>query len=176
MAKHNGFTLIELMVTLSIAAILAVVAAPSLSSFLDNGRSFRGANTISSAMRYARAEALNMQSPVIVCGWDASKDDCSGSDNWQSGVGVFVDNNRNGSRDADERILKTTEPFDSRDQIQASRASLQFSPEGRVQGLASMSVRYCPLRADNNYNRLVTINGSGRVQSTRGELLAGDCD
>ena len=175
MTRTTGFTLIELMVTLAIAAILAVVAAPSLSTFLENGRAFRGANVIASAVRFARAEAVNLQSPVVICGRNDDGSNCSNSNDWRSGLLVFVDNNRNGSHDNDERVLKSTAAFDQQDQVQASLIRLTLTPEGRSQNMQSLLVRYCPTSASSSLNRAVTVSGAGRVATSKGVALAGSC-
>lgn len=174
MTRTSGFTLIELMVTLAIASILAVVAAPGLSNFLENGRAFRAANTVAAAARFARAEAVNMQSPVVLCGRNASTDNCSGTTTWSTGLLVFVDSNRNGSRDANERVLKTTAPFDARDTVLSTLARLTFTPEGRAQNMTALTFRYCPSSATSPYSRAVTVSGAGRVTSVKGSA-AGSC-
>lgn len=174
MTRAPGFTLVELMVTLAIVAILASVAAPGLSNFLENGRSFRAANTVAAAARFARAEAVNMQSPVVICGRDSSSEDCSDSSDWRSGLIVFVDTNRNGDRDANERILKTSAAFDARDSVQSSLTRLVYTPEGRTQNMLTLTVRYCPNSATSAYNRAVSVSASGRVSSVKG-AAAGTC-
>ncbi|NCS66623.1 MAG: hypothetical protein COS39_04810 [Hydrogenophilales bacterium CG03_land_8_20_14_0_80_62_28] len=63
----NGFTLVELMVTVSVAAILLVIAVPSFSVFLMNNRMATQANDLISALNLARSEAVRRGATVTVC-------------------------------------------------------------------------------------------------------------
>lgn len=174
MSSRSGFTLVELMITLAIAAILALFGAPLLGDFLDNARGFNGGNEIASALRTARGEAVSRQRTVRVCAWDWDNEQCIDSDDWGDGVGVFVDNDGDGVRDAEDRILKTVRAADDRDFVQASVAQLAFTAEGRVQGMAAATIRYCPKDVDSRYRREVLLAGAGRVTMVRGDN-AGQC-
>jgi len=63
-SSHRGFTMIELMVTVAIVAILATIAAPNLTSFLDSSRlgAFRG--DLVSSLALAKSEAMKRGSTV----------------------------------------------------------------------------------------------------------------
>src|SRR5690606_994659 len=87
-SRHQGFTLIELMVVLPIIAIVALVAAPDYQSSIESSRKTSATNNLLGALQFARSEALTRRSDVRVC---ASSDGttCSGSD-WSTG-GVVLD-------------------------------------------------------------------------------------
>lgn len=85
---NTGFTLIELMVTLAIASILLLVAAPSLTAFKRNSELTSLSNTLLSAMNAARGEAMKRNMAAYVTPTD-------GGASWNNGWIVFVDKNNN---------------------------------------------------------------------------------
>jgi len=92
-----GFTLIELMLTITIAAILLGLAAPSFVTFKRNSELTSATNSLVGALSIARGEALKIGQNVVVI-------PASGSD-WNSGVTVFVDANSNLALNTGERIV-----------------------------------------------------------------------
>jgi type IV fimbrial biogenesis protein FimT len=69
MKRHHGFTLIELMITITVAGILAAIAVPAFNSFLQNDRDTGQANSLVASLGYARSEAVKRASPngITVC-------------------------------------------------------------------------------------------------------------
>jgi type IV fimbrial biogenesis protein FimT len=63
----RGFTLLELMVTLALAAVILSLAAPGFGEFRRNGRLTSAGNDFLSAVQVARSEAIKRQQPVAVC-------------------------------------------------------------------------------------------------------------
>jgi len=62
----KGFTLVELLVTIIVAIILATLAAPSFISYIGNQRVRNATNDLSSALQMARSEAIKRNAPMSI--------------------------------------------------------------------------------------------------------------
>src|SRR5690625_331574 len=67
MGRIRGFTLIELMVTLAVFAIVAGLAIPSFTQMIRDNRSVALADNLLSAAQYARAQAVTVKGAVSLC-------------------------------------------------------------------------------------------------------------
>ncbi len=65
--RSRGFTLVELLVVMTIGAILIAAAVPSMSWFIATTRAGNAANTMVAAFELARSEAIRRNSVVSVC-------------------------------------------------------------------------------------------------------------
>ena len=99
MAHTNGFTLIELAVTLTVASILAVIAVPSYKQFVESGRLTAATNDFVGDLSYARIEAMK-RGPSAQMGVCASADGAScaaAPTTWNAGWIIFVDADASGT-------------------------------------------------------------------------------
>jgi len=109
--KSAGFTLIELIVTVSVAAILMSIAVPSFKTMIDSNRLSTGTNELVSAFVLARSEALKRSQNITVC-TSTDSTSCSGAGNNNFGQGwiVFQDCNDNQIIDTSDCDGDTTTP------------------------------------------------------------------
>jgi type IV fimbrial biogenesis protein FimT len=63
----RGFTLVELLVVMTIGAILVALSIPSFSWMIANTRASNGANTLLAAFQLARSEAIRRNTFLSVC-------------------------------------------------------------------------------------------------------------
>ena len=87
--RANGFTLIELMITVVVLAIFAAVALPNLSDFIEKRRLIRLAEQVQDTMISAKLEAIK-QSREVFFRFCPPTDE---STNWR--LGYTIDNNQN---------------------------------------------------------------------------------
>ena len=110
----QGFTLIELMVTIAVFGILAAIAAPSFTAFTDSSRRASEVNNISGALSYARSEAIKRNNTISVCSRISTvgAETCSAvANDWKYGWMIFDDTNADGVLDAGETLLRLFGPI-----------------------------------------------------------------
>ena len=169
---RNGFTLIELIVTISILAILMTVAIPSFRSLIINNRIATQANDFVSDVSYARAEAVRRNLRVTVC---QSNDGatCAAVAIWQNGWIVFTDPAGYGVVDPGEIILRVHGALSSGTTLVAAGFTagnyFQFLPSGIVSGViggtpaAAGAFTLCYTGFN---GRILNFNTTGRINVT----------
>ncbi len=100
-----GFTLYELMVTLTIVGIVLMIGIPNMGEFRKNSRMVSTANDLHSSFYLARSEAARAKAIITICASADSMDDpptCDVGDEFEDGWIVFVDDNLDGVVDASD--------------------------------------------------------------------------
>lgn len=102
-----GFTIIELIVTVAVAAILLSIAMPSLRIFVLNARMTTQTNNLLADISLARSEAIKHGSRAVIC---TSSDGatCTGS-GWNSGRLIFWDPSPFNNGPAADRLVRYSE-------------------------------------------------------------------
>ncbi|WP_299802202.1 GspH/FimT family pseudopilin [uncultured Shewanella sp.] len=159
----RAFTLVELMVTIAVAAILISVAAPSFNSFYENSRSDSAIRNIQQSLQLARSQAVSYGSTVTVC---PLREGSCGTD-WQNGFSVFIDNGTLGTLDStngiDDKVIRVIDGFNSKDFISYDENSISFSSDGLITGkFTSGILSYCPSSKTNDNSRAIEVGRAGK--------------
>jgi prepilin-type N-terminal cleavage/methylation domain-containing protein len=103
----RGFTLMELMIVIALAAVILAIGTPNFREFRQNNRLTAVANDFLASVALARTEAVKRQNPVSLCASDTPSDaTASCADGSFTRWIVFEDANGDCERDADEPILR----------------------------------------------------------------------
>ena len=164
MKRQDGFTLIELMTTIGIGAILVSMAVPGMRSVAMNSKQRNGVNEIVAAMHLARNTAITTNSRVTFC--TSSNGTSCGSDGWGEGGMVLADLNSNQSVDNDESVVRAGGANQGLD-INSSQFSqfLMYRPNGRVMNATTAGNNGSFVVCDNrgsDHAKVVNIDLAGR--------------
>lgn len=172
--RMAGVTLIELLVTITIAGILLAIATPSYTNITNSSRIAAEINGLVGDLQFARSEAIKEGQAITVCA-SADSTSCSGSTNWNTGWIVFYDADGDGNFDNGEVALRIQKTFNSTDTFQATNsvAAINFNREGIAAGIANGTlIKLHDATANSNWTRCVSINMVGQIVSQKyGDVL-----
>lgn len=112
--RSKGVTLVELLVVITMVAILASMALPSYRNMMVAGRVSNLASSLHSTILFARAEALKRGTVLLLCkssNAEVAVASCdlspsAGGVGWGCGWILFVDTNQNNQRDPAEILIR----------------------------------------------------------------------
>ena len=166
MRRNAGFTLIELVTTMSVLVILAGIAAPSFVAFLERQRASAAMNSLMTHMALARMSAISRNRRAVLCP-SSNGDECETSTDWSAGWMLFLDDDGNRTADASDEIIRVDlEPTSRHLRVISTtgRPQLRYLPDGRSAG-ANLTVSIC--NQDGELLGQVIVNNMGRPRSER---------
>jgi len=155
----QGFTLLELMITLSIAVILASIGIPSFAGILKSSRMTTTANDFLTSVNYARSEAVTRNVDISIVS-------LNGNDDWKDGWNVVID--------ATGEILKVHDALPNGFTLNGNLGGeVVYIPTGLMSDTTGGSIFVCA-DSDAATSRAVVINnvGRARVNSTAGQCTS----
>ena len=168
----KGFTALELMVTMTIIAILLSAGVPAFRDYTWNQRMKAAMDTLLSDLKLARGKAIGLNAQTVICP-SANVDDCSGQASWQDGWIIFADLNGDRHKQAGEPMIRqaeATEHLDIRSPI--SRSFVRFYPNGSAPG-SNATILFCDSRGA-TYAGAVSVSNSGRIRSRTGGVQSSE--
>jgi len=160
--KKRGFTLIEMMITIAISAILLSLAVPSFQDLIIKNRIGTEANDLVVDLALARSEALKRGARVSVC-TSTNGTSCTAS-SWTAGRLVFTDTGTAGALDGTDAILRVAGALSGGTSLASSPAAIanyiQYLPTGEVASNGSLT-----LCKSGFTGRIISIGKTGRVSS-----------
>jgi type IV fimbrial biogenesis protein FimT len=161
--RNGGFTLFELMVTISVAAVIVSVGVPAFTSFIQNNRATTHTNDLVTALNLARSEATRRGAAVTVCSsTDAST--CNGDDDWSTGWVV---------RSAAGDVLRVWPERSGGAGVVSAGAGIdevRFLARGSL-GTATPTFTIQLPDCTDGQRRSVAVNAAGRISVQRGDCL-----
>ncbi|WP_105255276.1 GspH/FimT family pseudopilin [Pseudoalteromonas sp. T1lg75] len=163
LAKQRGFTLIELMVTIAIGAILLGIALFSTTQMTNKEKANNFAMEFKRQVKFARAKAMTTGDPVVMCAMATPGSDGACAADWMTGtIIMFSDINNNGTfENSADILLRSVSSLVSNSKIKSTANSIQFDTRG--QASSNQSFIYCPT-SDNKYNIKLEVMPAGTIR------------
>lgn len=169
--KHSqrGFTLLELMVVVTVAGILLVIGVPALQTWVRDNRLVTETNNLVAHLNLARSEAIKRRKRVAICSSrdaGAAVPACDGGTDWSTGWVVFQDPEGEGVGGAVDNaadVIRRSVVVAGATDVRSSTGILFFGTDGSVTGGAGSALAVCDNRGTSK-GRQVRVSSIGRPQ------------
>lgn len=164
--KPFGFSILETLITVCLAVLMAFIAAPSFASLLANSDMKIQSTQLIQSLSLARQTALTQGQIVHVCGLaNPTETKClSGKGrnrDWNNGWMLFTDLNQNGEFDSTDQVVKVLQKTTSTNIVFNQNGRLRFFPNG-----SARSAGFYLCNENSNIDRRIYLLHSGRIRST----------
>lgn len=162
--RAHGFTLIEQIVTLAIAAILIAMAVPAMAGLVSRSAVRNVEDALFSAAQLARISAITHDTHALLCPSIDGRH-CSDKPQWQQGWIVALDPDHDGQPNGTILVRHTP---GSRVHVVGSigRDHVRFRPDGAAPG-TNLTLVICPRHRGDGTAHVVIVSNAGRIREAR---------
>lgn len=139
-SDYHGFTLVEVIVTTTIAILLLTVGVPAMNSFISRTEARQDIGRLNQIISFTRTQALLRGSRTTLCPLNANLQ-CSNL--WNDRLSVFTDTNNNRILDASEQLLFTLPANQNRNVLRSFNSRIISFDERGFAGVNTGSLGYC---------------------------------
>lgn len=164
MKKYSGFTILELMMTLGLVAILTTIGVPYFGDVIKNNRLSTQINALVGHLAYARSEAVLRNQPVILCASGNMTTCVAGARGWADGWLLFLDGDNSSNLSAGDTILRVKQPLEGVDTTLTTSMGTDFIYDSR--GFSGSGAGTFSLCDDRGIAKMksISISNTGRVR------------
>lgn len=168
---NQGFTLVEMIIAVAIAAIVLGMGVPGFQQLIRANRTVTEVNRLVTALSLARSEAVKRNATVGLsrpCG-----STCSPAVNWENGWEIFSDNNQNATKDLGEQVLQVYEGMPQGYTLSPGATftnGIAFQPTGQMLGSGGAATDCFRVYDDTQVaaeSRRIQVNLVGRANASK---------
>jgi len=157
-----AFTVLELMITLSIVSILLLSGVPAFQQYTQQQRMKAAVASLHNDLMMGRSEAVILDTRVVGCPGSPTEG-CSGANDWSAGWIVFADSNADRQRQPGETLVRRGQGLENLNIYSSvGRLNIRFFPDGSAPG-SNGSITFCGLGGPDKARKLV-ISNMGRIR------------
>lgn len=165
MKKIQGYSLLELLITLSVVSTIVALTIPSLASLRNSNTVQASAQALLHSIATTRQLAVVRRQAITLANREGS---------WKNGWHIFVDANGNGEQDPDELSIRTQNALDAQIAVYANSPVgqyIRYLPDGRSYqrsgAFQAGTLWVCHRQLEDSAIKLV-LNDGGRLRQSRG--------
>ena len=164
-SKHSiidGFTLVEVMIAISVMAILIFGGVPSFIQLIRDTSVSTQSNSLVAAIGLARSEAVRRGVDVHLTAVTDDKNETA----WSNGWVIWVDSDNDNARESSE-VLRNYKSPDGELVLDKNVTDIVFNSQGEIRGGDIYTFQLKPLGCQAQEKREIKIKSTGRPSITK---------
>jgi type IV fimbrial biogenesis protein FimT len=166
--RHKGFTLIELIVVVAIAAVVLMIGIPSFSASIKSSEVQTGSSNFFTTLLLARSEAVKRNQPAVICK-SADGAACTAAGDWEDGWLIYADADLDNVQDSGEEVIRSYLALSNQITLRSNNASqsnrLTYRPDGTITTAGTFRVCH---GGETQWGRSIIISVTGRARREDG--------